>query len=365
MINVTKTFLPPLEDYIRLLEGVWERGHITNHGPLVNQLEEDLRRFLGVGRFSYVANGTIALQIALRALDVKGRVITTPFSYVATTSTIVWEHATPIFVDIDPRTLNIDPTRIEAAITPDTTAILAPHVYGIPCDVHALATIAARHGLKVIYDAAHAFGVKLASVPLLTFGDVSTVSFHATKLFHTAEGGGIVASDPDVAHRVSYMRNFGHHGQEEYWGLGINAKCSELHAALGLTVLPHVHQLIARRRALSDHYDACLSSVRDVLRRPERPQSVEYNYAYYPVIFEAEHPLLAVRQRLNEHDVFPRRYFYPPLNRLPYVDDRSDCPVSDSVSQRVLCLPLAHSLTESDIERISGLIVNSLDRARC
>src|SRR5688572_25479009 len=234
MINVTKSFLPPIEEYVKYLEGIWERCHLTNHGPLVNELEEKLKTYLGVKNFFYLNNGTIAIQLAIKALDITGEVITTPFSYVATCSSIVWENAKPVFVDIDPGNFTIDATKIEAAITPRTSAILATHVYGIPCNVEEIDRIAKKHKLKVVYDAAHAFGVEYKGASLLNYGHISTLSFHATKLFHTVEGGGITTNDDELAHRIAYMRNFGHKGQEEFWGLGINGKSSEFHAAMGL-----------------------------------------------------------------------------------------------------------------------------------
>jgi Predicted pyridoxal phosphate-dependent enzyme apparently involved in regulation of cell wall biogenesis len=220
MINVTKSFLPPLEEYTEYLKGIWERGHLTNHGPLVNELEEKLRTYFNVKHFFFISNGTVALQLAIKALNVKQEVITTPFSYVATTSSLVWENAKPVFVDIDPKTFTIDPLKIEEAITPDTSAILATHVYGIPCAVSQIQEIAERHNLKIIYDAAHAFAVNYKNTSILNYGDISILSFHATKLFHTVEGGGIATNSDEVAHRISYMRNFGHKGHGRVLGIG-------------------------------------------------------------------------------------------------------------------------------------------------
>jgi dTDP-4-amino-4,6-dideoxygalactose transaminase len=360
LINVTKAFLPPLEEYVKYLEGVWDRCHLTNHGPLVNELEEKLREYLGVKHFFFVNNGTIALQIAIKAADLRGEIITTPFSYVATCSSIAWENCTPVFVDINRTDFTIDATKIEAAITPATSAILATHVYGIPCDVEAIEKIAGKHNLKVIYDAAHAFGVKHANTGILNFGDISTLSFHATKLFHTVEGGAIVTNDDNLAHRIGYMRNFGHKGQEDFWGMGINGKNSELHAAMGLCVFPHIEKIISRRRMLSEVYDACIKEARTGLQRPVVNAATTYNYAYYPVIFSTEKELLMVRDSLNAAYIYPRRYFYPTLNTLSYVI-RKPLPVAEDISSRVLCLPLYDDLTLDSIRRICSIIAQVLN----
>lgn len=355
MINVAKSFLPPFETYTEYLKGIWERGHLTNHGPLVNELEEKLRDYLGVKHFFFVNNGTIALQIAIRALDLKGEIITTPFSYVATTSSIVWEQAEPVFVDIDPETFTIDASKIEASITERTTGILATHVYGIPCNTVEIERIAAKFNLKVIYDAAHAFGVQHRGKGVMNFGDISTLSFHATKLFHTVEGGAITTNNDDVAHRIAYMRNFGHKGQEDFWGMGINGKSSEFHAAMGLCVFPHIKEILNTRKELSLYYDSYLAEHQINLQRPLITPETNYNYSYYPVVFETEKQLLAVRDALNAAYIYPRRYFYPSLNKLEYVNYRS-MEVAESVAARVICLPLYHDLSKENIRRICSII---------
>jgi len=357
-INVTKSFLPPMEDYVRYLNQIWESHWLTNNGPLVNELEQKLKEYLGVKHLFFVNNGTIGLQIGIKALEFKGEVITTPFSYVATTSSLVWEGCQPVFADIDPRTLCIDPDKIEAAITDKTTGILATHVYGIPCDVKRIQSIAEEHGLRVLYDAAHTFGGRFQGEAIAAYGDLSVLSFHATKLFHTVEGGAIVTNDDTLAHRISYMRNFGHKGQEDFWGLGINGKNTEFHAAMGLCNLPYVPQIIADRRQVSDWY--CEAFAGSVLFRPEIPKGTEFNFAYYPVLFQSEAQLLKAKEMLNAADIFPRRYFYPSLNRLPYAPHR-DMPVTESISQRVLCLPLYPDLRHSDVMRISQIILDSFD----
>lgn len=355
VINVTKTYLPPLDEYVGYLRGIWERGQLTNNGPLVKELELKLKEYLGVKHLFFVSNGTIALQIAIKALDLHGEIITTPFSYVATTSSIVWEGCTPVFVDIDPETLCLNPDLIEAAVTPRTTGILPVHVYGHPCDVERIQAIADRHGLKVIYDAAHAFGVRYCGESLLNYGDVSTLSLHATKLFHTAEGGAVVTNDDGLAHRIAYLRNFGHRGQEEFWGLGVNGKNSELHAAMGLCILPKIADIIASRRAICEAYDRSLA--RCDLRRPVFRDAVLYNYAYYPVIFPSEAALLKTRARLHANSISPRRYFYPSLSELAYVESDA-MPVAEDIAARILCLPLSHALSCEEVVFISEIIAD-------
>jgi dTDP-4-amino-4,6-dideoxygalactose transaminase len=359
MTPVTKSFLPPLENYTKLIAGIWERGHLTNNGPLLLELEEKLQAHLQAKHFIFLNNGTSALQIAIKGLGLSGEVITTPFSYVATTSSIVWENCAPVFADINEQTLTIDATKIESLITSNTSAILATHVYGIPCDVEAIEKIALKHKLKVIYDAAHAFGVKYKDRPLTNYGDASTLSFHATKLFHSIEGGALITNDETAAHTFSYMRNFGHKGQEDFWGLGINAKNSEFHAAMGLCVFPHIEEIISKRKELSAHYDELLFASKQGLSRPNIPAHTEYNYAYYPIIFENEATLLAVRDALTASFIYPRRYFYPSLSTLNYVK-KSQTPVSNSVSARVLCLPLYFELTTEEVKKISGIIKSIL-----
>lgn len=353
MIHVTKTYLPPLEEYVQYLQRIWKSNQLTNNGPLVRELESKVKEHLRVKDLFFVSSGTIALQIAIKALDLEGDIITTPFSYVATTSSIVWEGCRPVFVDIDPETLCLNPALIDKAITPQTTAILATHVYGHPCDTQGIEKIAGRRGLKVIYDAAHAFGVRYKGVSLVSYGDVSTLSFHATKLFHTGEGGAVVSNDDAVAHKIAYMRNFGHRGQEAFWGLGINGKNSEFHAAMGLCVLHRVPELIRKRRAISRMYDELLRD--SGLLRPRVLPGTTYNYAYYPVLFPSETELLSTRAALNERGIFPRRYFYPSLNTIHYAGGQ-DMPVAESAARRVLCLPLYDSMDATTVQLICSTV---------
>jgi dTDP-4-amino-4,6-dideoxygalactose transaminase len=354
MIPVTKPFLPPLEEYSKLVEDIWQRQWLTNNGPLVNELELKLKEYLKIDHLLYLSNGTIALQLAIKALGLSGDIITTPFSYVATTSSIVWEGCKPIFVDIDEQSLNIDPNKIEQAITPETTAILATHVYGNPCDIHAIDAIAKKHDLKVIYDSSHCFGTTYNGKSIFLYGDISTTSFHATKLFHTTEGGAVFTKDPELLKTMSYMRNFGHDGPEKYHGLGINAKNSEFHAAMGVVNLRYVDSILEKRKELSLYYNKKLENFKG--SQPKLLDNSSFNYAYYPVLFESEELLLKTLKTLNGNLIYPRRYFYPSLDSLPYVD-KSEVPITDDVASKVLCLPLYHNLTKEEIDLIVRLIL--------
>lgn len=333
MINVTKPYLPEFEKYVSYLEGIWERRWLTNSGPLVVQLEEKLKKFLKVKHLFFVTNGTIALQIALKALELKGEIITTPFSYVATTSSIVWEGCKPIFADINPKTLCIDPDEIRKKISLDTSGILGVHVYGNPCDYLEIESIAKKSNLKVIYDAAHAFNIRVSDEhaidrSILCYGDISTLSFHATKVFHSIEGGAIITENDELAHRISYLRNFGHNGPEDFYGEGINGKSSEFQAAMGLCILEEYLNLEEQRLNISRRYDVLFADILnqpncEILAKPKAQGVANHNYGYYPVIFESEEMLLQVREKLNLYQIFPRRYFYPSLNTLPYVSKQS------------------------------------------
>ncbi|MBS1755753.1 MAG: DegT/DnrJ/EryC1/StrS family aminotransferase, partial [Bacteroidetes bacterium] len=327
MINVTKTFLPDFDTYSSTLKRAWDKVWLTNNGELVQELEAKLKTYLGVQNFLFTNNGTLPLQMALKALNITEEVITTPFSYVATTNAILWEGCKPVFVDIDATTLCIDATKIEAAITPHTQAILATHVYGIPCDIEAIDAIAKKHGLKVIYDAAHAFGVSYKGKSLLSYGDISTCSFHATKIFHTVEGGCVIANDDAVFKQLYLYRQFGH-VYDDYFSVGINGKNSEFHAAMGLCVLPHIEEIIEARKKASEYYHSLLQNV----ERPLIPGQVQYNYSYYPIIFKSETALLQAVQQLKEQGISGRRYFYPSLNELPFLQKQS-CPVSEDISR--------------------------------
>lgn len=353
MLNVTQTFLPPLDDYVELLKRIWDSKWLTNRGPMALELEQNLEAFLGVQNLLLVNNGTIALQIAIKAMGLSGEIITTPFSYVATVSSIVWENCTPVFVDIDPVHLTIDETKIEEAITEKTSAILATHVYGNPCNIQSISEIAIGQGLKVIYDAAHCFGVKYNGESIVNAGDVSTLSFHATKLFHTAEGGAIICNDPSLADAIYYHHNFGHRGQEEFAGLGVNGKISELSAAMGLAVLPYMEEIVSKRRAVCDFYDSQFSS-RNVAAIKLR-EGTEWNYSYYPLVFSDESVMQSVKTAMNAAEIFPRRYFYPTLNFLPYFQP-SKMPVAEDISRRVLCLPLSAEVELKQQQQVAEIV---------
>lgn len=360
MINVTKSYLPPLNEYVKHLEGIWERGQLTNHGPLVGELEARIKDFLGVKHFFFVSNGTIALQIAIKAANLKREVITTPFSYVATTSSLVWEGCKPIFADIKAGYCTINPTSIRENLTDQSEGILATHVYGNPCDVEAIEAIGQQHNLKVIYDAAHAFGVRYKNKSVLEFGDISALSFHATKLFHTIEGGGIVTSNDELAHRISYMRNFGHNGPEQFFGMGINGKSTEFQAAMGLCMLPRMNEIINIRKRICNRYMENLMGLPlEFIQLQEG--TTQYNYAYFPIIFKSETMLLKMVDELVLNNIVGQRYFYPSLNTLDYVNNNLRNSISENIAARVLCLPLSIDLKEEEIDNISR-IINSVLR---
>jgi dTDP-4-amino-4,6-dideoxygalactose transaminase len=356
VINVTKTFLPPIEEYIAYLEKIWKTSWVTNNGPLLKELEEALRKELGVKHLFFVSNGTIGLQIAIKALGLTKEIITTPFSYVATTTSILWEGCKPVFVDLDKDSFCLDPKLIEKHITGNTEAILATHVYGLPCNIEEIEHIAKKHNLKVIYDSAHAFGTMYKNKPLSSYGDISVLSFHATKIFHTIEGGAILTDDDSLAEKISLFRSFGHVGEEDYFTIGINGKNSEFHAAMGLCILPRVAGFIKHRQELFGVYNKLLS---DACIRPVIPEGTIYNYSYYPVLLKSESVLLKVKAELEKNNIIPRRYFYPSLNQLPYLKGEK-CPVSEDFAHRVLSLPLYHELPEDDIKRIADIINKSL-----
>jgi len=356
MINVTKPFLPPMEEYQAYLKQIWERNWLTNNGPLVNELELRLKELLQVNHLLYLNNGTIALQIAIKALKLKGEIITTPFSYVATTSSIIWEGCTPVFVDIDADSLNIDATKIEAAITADTTAIIATHTYGNPCDIDAIQAIADKYQLKVIYDAAHCFGTKYKGKSVYVYGDISTASFHATKLFHTIEGGAVFTKDPELLKKMAHMRNFGHNGPEDFAEVGINGKNSEVHAAMGLVNLKYVEANAQSRQRQFEKYNEWMKYLK--LKTIKLTPDSQSNFSYYPVIFESGKAIAKAIEMLNGHWVYPRRYFYPTLNNLNYVA-KCATPVCDMISPKVLCLPMYHTLSMEEIDFICRLLLRA------
>ena len=360
MIPVTKSYIPNFNSYTSTVKRAFDNAWLTNRGELVRELEENLIDYLELKNteFFCLNNGTIPIQIALKLLANGGEVITTPFSYVATTAAIVWENCTPVFVDIHKDYLTIDESKIEDSITEKTTCILATHVFGNPCNIEVIENIAKKHGLKVIFDAAHCFGVKYKGKSIFEYGDVSTCSFHATKLFHTGEGGGMFCKDKDLFKKLYYGHNFGHSGLHDFYGLGINGKMSELNAALGLTVLKDMDKIISSRKISVEYYMNNLSLNR-ILHLKLR-KNTEWNYSYLPVIFNSEAELLKTLNNLEQKEIFPRRYFYPSLNKLNYVETVK-MNISEDISSRVLCLPLFCGLSTNDIDIICQTINNPIN----
>lgn len=361
-IFVTKPHLPPLEEFIPYLEDIWASAWLTNCGPMHGRLEHELAAFLGVPFVSLFNNATNALMVALNALNVTGEVITTPFSFVATTHSLLWSGNKPVFVDIDPMTLNLDPARIEAAISEDTSAIMPVHCYGTPCDVEAIRTIAHEHGLKVIYDAAHAFAVDCHGGSVLNHGDVSVLSFHATKVFNTFEGGAIICQNAAMKQRIDSLKNFGIQDEVTVADAGINGKMAEVNAAFGLLQLKTVGEAIAKRKAIAELYQDELAEVPGI-RYVQASVSAKLNYGYFPILVSTEYPLSrdALYEKLKASNVYSRRYFYPLLSELPMYNhlpsaSRSNLPKAVDAAERVLCLPLYSTLDNAAVTRIAGLI---------
>jgi dTDP-4-amino-4,6-dideoxygalactose transaminase len=357
MIPVTRPFLPPIEEYEKYLTGIWERNWLTNMGPLANNLELKLKDYLHVKHLLFVSSGTMALQMAIKALDLEGEIITTPFSFIATTSSIVWEGCTPVFVDINPKSLNIDAAKIEAAITEKTSAILAAHVYGNPCDVEAIQEIGDKYDLKVIYDAAHAFGVEMGGKSIFEYGNISICSLHATKLYHTGEGGLLITKKPELLKKLAYIRNFGFNGPVAFSELGINGKNSEFHAAMGLANLKYMPQIHEKRKELTESYHQFLENVKAFI--PQWHPDATLNYAYYPLIFESEKLAIKCFEALNGKEIFARRYFYPSLAKvLPYLPPK-EMPITEDIAKRVLCLPLYYDLSKEEVDMICRIILRT------
>ena len=361
-IFVTKPHLPPLEEFIPYLEKIWESKILTNGGPFHQQLEKALCEYLGVEHIALFTNGTIALVTALQALRITGEVITTPYSFVATSHALLWNGIKPVFVDIDPNTLNLDPAKIEAAITPQTTAIMPVHCYGRPCDVDAIQKIADNYNLKVIYDAAHSFGVEDAQGSVVRHGDLSVLSFHATKVFNTFEGGAIVCPDARSKVRVDHLKNFGYVGEVTVVAPGINGKMSEFNAALGLLQLKYINQALARRKEIDAVYRERLKGMKGIRCLNDTGEKVA-NYAYFPILVDADYPISRddLYQKLKENDIHPRRYFYPLISDFPMYRSlpsahRENLPAATAAAQQVLCLPIYPDLEMSVVEEIVRFI---------
>jgi|APTNR8051073442_1049403.scaffolds.fasta_scaffold03006_5 dTDP-4-amino-4,6-dideoxygalactose transaminase len=361
-IPVTQPYLPPLEEFIPYLQQIWESRKLTNNGPFHQQFEAALQDYLGVKHISLFANGTLALVVALQALRITGEVITTPFSFVATTHALHWNGIEPVFVDIDPETLNLDPNRIEAAITPRTTAILPVHVYGNPCDLDAIERIADTYGLKVIYDAAHAFGVKRNGISILNAGDLSILSFHATKVFNTFEGGAIVCHDEKTKHRIDFLKNFGFADEVTVVAPGINAKMNEVQAAFGLVQLKHLPEVLSRRAEIDRCYREALVDVPGI-RLHKVADDVVWNQAYFPILVEPLYPLSRddLYSFMRTHNIHVRRYFYPLISQFPTYrglrsSARENLPVSKRITEQVLCLPIFSDLARFDQEKVISIL---------
>lgn len=362
-IYVTQPYLPPLEEFMPYLEQIWENKVLTNCGPFHQKLEQALCAHLGVEHISLFANGTLALVTALQSLRITGEVITTPYSFVATSHSLLWNGIRPVFVDIDPATLNLDPARIEAAITPQTTAIMPVHCYGHPCDVEAIQKIADNYNLKVVYDAAHAFGVKDQGGSILRHGDLSVLSFHATKVFNTFEGGAIVCPDAKTKVRIDQLKNFGIVDEVTVAAPGINGKMSEINAAFGLLQLQHIEKAFQRRKEIDAAYRERLGEVKGIRCLQDAGEKIA-NHAYFPIMVEADYPLSRdqLYARLKDHGIHPRRYFYPLISEFPMYRGlpsahRDNLPVATDAANKVLCLPIYPALEDSQAEAITRLIV--------
>jgi len=362
-IYVTQPVMPPLEQFTESLKQIWENKILTNNGPFHQQFEKELAAYLGVKYVSLFSNGTLALISALQVMRITGEVITTPYSFVATTHALHWNGIKPVFVDIDPVSLNLDPKKIEAAITPKTTAIMPVHVYGTPCNVEAIKEIADTYGLKVIYDAAHAFSVDVNGNSVLNYGDMSILSFHATKVFNTIEGGAIICNDEATKKRIDYLKNFGFASEIKVIAPGINAKMNELQAAYGLLQLNTIGTCIAKRKTISNLYRKLLNEVKGISFLSDF-EGVKHNYAYFPIFVDAKEygkTRDALYEELNKNNIYGRRYFYPLISQFPTYNGLpsaavGNLPVAESVTEKVICLPFYPDLSEVEIKKIISII---------
>ena len=361
-IEVTKTYLPNIDKYKSYIDEIFESGQITNNGHLVQKLERRLEEYLNVSNVILVANGTLALDVAYKALNLSGDVITTPFSFVATTSSIVSSSLNPLFSDIDPYTFNINSNLIEEIITKETSAIVPVHTFGNACEIEDIQKIAEQHNLKVVYDACHAFDVQYKEENILNYGDISTLSFHATKLFHTIEGGALIIKNDELASKVRRIINFGIKrgglkGGPNIIDLGMNAKMNEFEAAMGLCVLDDMKFIIEKRKVAYDCYSQTLNKS---FQFQEKNTNSSNNYSYFPIVMKSENQLLNIIKKMNQLQIFPRRYFYPPLNKLNYVEQGQFCSVAEDISNRILCLPLSHALDQKDQNIIINTVLEAL-----
>ena len=354
MANVTKTYLPDVEKYKEYVNNIFQSGWITNNGEMVKRLEQRLKEYLGVKNILLVSNGTLALQVAYKLLELKGEVITTPFSFVATTSSLVWEGLKPVFADIDEDTFCLDYNKVEEKVTENTSAIVPVHVFGNGCEVEKIDEIARKHNLKVIYDAAHAFDIKYKGESILNYGEVSVLSFHATKIFHTIEGGALIIKDDALYEKAKRLINFGIIGPEIIDEVGINAKMNEFQAAMGLCVLDDMHSIVNNRKMVFEYY---LDSFKnnESIKLQKFNDNCNYNYGYFPIVFESEEVLLKVKEELASHNIYPRRYFYPSLDTLGYIKSNY-MSISNDIAKRILCLPISTELDFNTLSIITNII---------
>lgn len=363
IIRVTKSFLPPLEEFMPYLKQIWKTRILTNNGPYHQQLEKELCKYLGVKYISLFSNGTLALITALRTLNITGEVITTPYSFVATAHSLWWNNIKPVFVDIDLKTLNLDPNKIEKAITPQTTAIMPVHVYGNPCDVRKIKKIADTYGLKIIYDAAHAFGVTINNNSVLNYGDLSILSFHATKTYNTFEGGAIVCHDEATKRRVDNLKNFGFVDETVVVSPGINGKMNEVQAAMGLLQLKYVDQNIDKRKHITEIYRNKLNGIKGLTFLNDKPD-IKYSYTYFPIFIDKEKfgkSRDGLYEELKKHNIFGRRYFYPLISQFPSYSGLESAqlgkmPIAEKATEQALCLPIYPELSVHDVDKICSYI---------
>jgi dTDP-4-amino-4,6-dideoxygalactose transaminase len=358
-IFVTQPTLAPLSEVNEYFEQIWETGILTHNGPLVQKLELELSSKLGVKNLSLITNGTLAIQLAMKALKLKGEIITTPFSWVATISAIKWEGCTPVFCDIDSDTLNIDTSKVDALITKNTVAIMPVHVFGNPCEVDKIEKIAKKHNLKVIYDAAHAIGTSYKGDSVLKWGDVSAVSLHGTKIYNTAEGGACITPDITLLEKINRIKFFGHDNNKDIVEDGLNGKMTEVHAAVGLANLKYYDQVLVDRKEKYEYYLNKLSVNPDLQFQKIIDEGC--NYSYLPVIFKNENTLIKIEQALNENDIYPRRYFYPALNTMENIVDYVNMPIAENISKRILALPLYLALEKIDIDKVCEIILREIN----
>ncbi len=370
-INVAKPYMPPLEEFCDGLKEIWESQWLTNHGPVLRRYEEALQNYFDTGNMCLFTNGTLALQIALQGMRITGEVITTPFTFVATTHALIWNNLRPVFCDIEPEFFTIDPDKVERLITPSTTAILAVHVFGRPCNLDALAAIARRHNLILIYDAAHAFGVKVNGQAICHFGDLSMFSFHATKIYHTMEGGALVFKNPSLLEIFDYLKNFGFKNETEVVMPGSNAKMSEMQALMGLLMLEHVEKIVAHRKRLYQIYKKRLKDIPGIVFSPDPSTNITYNYAYVPIQVDGEEFGMSrdeLYERLKDYNVFTRRYFYPLVTDFAcysYMTHMAPLSVAQKVAGRILNLPIYMDLQEEEVSRIADIIIHLHKRYKC